>query len=216
MIKLTKTAKPNILLQNAQKWTEEYLTCLQNHQVPSDTIINRYKHPDIKAALEAETHGKCAYCESKIMHVEYGDSEHILPKNKDARPDLYVEWDNLTLACTLCNRDGKKAYYDPNAPLVNPYTDNIDDYFNFVGYIIHPKNKKGTLTIDTIKLNRLALAERRKSLLEKISKIFDIWNALPNSDKVKNVLHTMLKDYCNIDSEYSAFVIHFLSQKGFV
>ena len=35
-----------------------------------------------------ETHGKCAYCESKIKHIDYGDIEHILPKNKNARPDL--------------------------------------------------------------------------------------------------------------------------------
>lgn len=87
---------------------------------PSETIAHRYNNKAIKDTLEKETFGKCAYCESKIRHVEFGDIEHILPKCKDARPDLYVEWSNLTLACEVCNRVNKRDYYNPNIPLVNP------------------------------------------------------------------------------------------------
>ena len=129
MIKLTKGKKPQVLIDNAAKWTEEYLDCIQSGKNPSETIAHRYNQPEIKSALERETYGKCAYCESKLKHVEFGDIEHILPKHKNARPDLYVEWDNLTLACEVCNRKCKKDYFDPQMPLINPYIDDPDKVF---------------------------------------------------------------------------------------
>lgn len=61
MIKLSKVQKPQVLVDNATQWTAEYLACLNANQKPSDTIAHRYNHPDIKAALEEETTGKCAY-----------------------------------------------------------------------------------------------------------------------------------------------------------
>lgn len=91
MRKIKKLQKPQILINNAARWTQEYCSCLASGTKPSDEIASRYKEPTIKATLEKETHNKCAYCESKIKHITYGDIEHILPKNKDARPDLYVE-----------------------------------------------------------------------------------------------------------------------------
>ena len=220
MIKLKKIAKLKILVQYAQQWTQEYLNCLKRGEEPSNTIKYRYKHPEIKDAVETETHGKCAYCESKIKHIDYGDIEHILPKNKDARPDLYVDWNNLTLACTLCNRDGKKTYYDPQAPLVNPYVDDPEDYFDFIGNLLHPKNtgkpNTANITIETIKLNRIALAERRQDLITKVKRLFNLWNSTSDSG-VKNTLHNIIvQEYCTPDKEYSAFVNHFLSDNGFV
>ena len=65
----------------------------------------------------------------KLGMLNLGDIEHILPKCKDARPDLYVEWSNLTLACEVCNRVNKRDYYNPNIPLVNPYEDNPNEFF---------------------------------------------------------------------------------------
>ena len=118
MIKLKKGPKPKILINNAERWTEEYCECLDNNEKPSSTVANRYNCPEIKDALEDETHGKCAYCESYIKHISYGDIEHILPKNKDARPDLYVTWSNLTLSCEICNRSGKGTYYNTKIPLI--------------------------------------------------------------------------------------------------
>lgn len=113
MRKIKKTPKPQVLIDHAKEWTTEYCACLNAGNKPSDTVANRYNHPEIKTALEKETHEKCAYCESKIKHISYGDIEHILPKNRDARPNLYVEWANLTLSCEQCNRSGKRTYYNP-------------------------------------------------------------------------------------------------------
>lgn len=116
MIKINKDTKPKILEDNAKQWTDEYLTALKQSTPVPPHIKYRYQHNDIKDALEKETHGKCAYCESKIKHVAFGDIEHILPKNKNACPELYVEWTNLTLACEVCNRTNKKDYY--NLPIL--------------------------------------------------------------------------------------------------
>lgn len=124
--------KPQVLVDFAEQWTKEYLDCLQREEKPSETIAQRYNNKTIKDTLEKETFGKCAYCESKIKHIEFGDIEHILPKRKDARPDLYVEWSNLTLACEVCNRVNKRDYYNPNAPLVNPYEDDPKDFLFFL------------------------------------------------------------------------------------
>ena len=62
-----------------------------------------------KAHLKAETHGKCAYCESSTSTVAYGDVEHFRPKS--------VYWwlaycyDNFSYSCQLCNQLYKKATF---------------------------------------------------------------------------------------------------------
>lgn len=216
MIKLTKAAKPQILVNNAAKWTAEYIACLNANQKPSDAIAHRYNHPDIKNALETETYGKCAYCESKIKHIEFGDIEHILPKKKNARPDLYVEWNNLTLSCEVCNRTNKKDYYDPQMPLVNPYIDEPDDFFIFLGTLISPRNNnpRGFVTESTLDLNRSDLVIRRNERLQSINKLLFSWEQASDI-MIKNVLANEIKKECAPDKEYSAFVRHFLISKGF-
>lgn len=216
MIKLSKGKKPKILVDNAAQWTKEYVGCLNANQKPSDTIAQRYKHADIKDALEKETYGKCAYCESKIKHIEYGDIEHILPKKKCARPDLYVEWSNLTLACEVCNRTNKKDYYDPQMPLVNPYDDDPEDYFLFMGAMISSKdnNPRGFVTENKLDLNRSDLVVRRNERLQSVSKLLFTWSQTLNPT-IKDVLANELKKECAPDKEYSAFVRHFIVAKGF-
>ena len=163
MRKIKKTPKPQVLIDHAKEWTTEYCACLNAGNKPSDTVANRYNHPEIKTALEKETHEKCAYCESKIKHISYGDIEHILPKNRDARPDLYVEWANLTLSCEQCNRSGKRTYYNPKLSLVNPYTDAPEDFLHDIGPLVMPipGNDRAIVTEKVLKLNRSTLVERR-------------------------------------------------------
>ena len=69
MIKLTKIEEPDILKENSSKWTDEYLDCIKKNIKPTPTIKYRYRDKSIKEQILKETHGKCAYCESKISHV---------------------------------------------------------------------------------------------------------------------------------------------------
>ena len=73
-----------------------------------------YRHSEVRAALTHLFHAKCAYCESKVLHVAALDIEHFRPKGGVVRPDgtllpdhywwLTVTWENLYLACESCNR----------------------------------------------------------------------------------------------------------------
>lgn len=65
-------------------------------------------------------HGKCAYCESKVLAVAPGDVEHYRPKKKvedDSKHEGYYwlayETSNLVPACENCNRTAGKLNQFP-------------------------------------------------------------------------------------------------------
>ena len=76
--------------------------------------FSRYKHDDVKDALETLFDGKCAYCESNFHHVAPEDIEHWRPKGAviledgtERKPAYYwlaASWDNLLPSCIHCNR----------------------------------------------------------------------------------------------------------------
>ena len=39
-----------------------------------------YGHKTVKKALIEAQHGKCCFCEAKVVHISYGDVEHFRPK----------------------------------------------------------------------------------------------------------------------------------------
>ncbi|MBQ0036391.1 MAG: HNH endonuclease [Firmicutes bacterium] len=215
MIKLIKNKKPKILVDNENQWTKDYLECLKSG-IENNTALYRYNNNEIKKALEIETHGKCAYCESKIKHIGFGDIEHILPKNKNARPELVVDWNNLTLACEYCNRKCKKDYYSIDDPLINPYVDSPDDFLFFAGSLVFSRNQnsKGQISVKVLDLNRAELVVRRSECLERIDELLYEWKTQTNKN-YKNVLSSELKKETSNDKEYSAFVKHYLISVGF-
>lgn len=217
MIKLTKIEEPDILKENALKWTVEYLDCITNDIKPTSTIKYRYRDKSIKEQILKETHGKCVYCESKISHVCPGDIEHILPKNKDARPDLYVKWDNLTLACEVCNRDYKKDYFNEQDPLINPYEDNPEEHLIAGGPFLYnmPGDRKGYITIKILGLNRTTLIERRKERIESISSLLEKWISEQNP-YIKSILKEQIIKEASSDSEYSFIIKSHLKSLGIV
>lgn len=216
MIRINKSTKPKILEDNAKKWTDEYLAALKLSEPIPNHIKHRYQHPDIKDALEDETHGKCAYCESKFKHVAFGDIEHILPKNINAKPELYVEWDNLTLACEVCNRVKKGDYYEPSDPLINPNEEEPENFLIGCGpFIYHvPGSRKGDLTRTILDLNRFELIERRKEKIENIIPLLDKWKNEKNKT-YKELLYLQIKEESMDDKEFSFIVKSYLQQTDF-
>jgi len=69
-----------------------------------------YKGDDVRHALEALFHGKCAYCESRYDTTSPVDIEHFRPKGAVegiVHPGywwLAAEWTNLLPSCIDCNR----------------------------------------------------------------------------------------------------------------
>lgn len=195
MIKLSKTAKPTILVRNADAWTDDLMSYVNRGAIVPDSVKNRYNHPDIKRALTLETHGKCMYCEGFIGAVSYPHIEHFRPKTK--YPDKTFEWDNLGLGCQVCNTN-KNSVFDESLPYINPYFENPDDFFIFLGTMI--SQRPGCARAENMKtqlqLNRPELMEQRKEAIERVTNLVERYVA-----ETKPVVKKMLKK--NIEIELS-------------
>ena len=211
MIKINKIDPPSSIIQNKEKWTEEAQKYYEGNSDNKD-FSTRYRQPDIKDRLVVETKSKCMYCESKILHVSYGDIEHIKPKSK--RPDLIVDWDNLGLACTKCNNN-KSSYYDSSLPLVNPYEDDPSEYFKFVGPMLQALiDERSIMTESVIGLNRMDLLERRADRLRPLCNLLEQIKLIENPE-IKNALLLQVCLESDPSKEYSAMVRDYLSMNGF-
>src|SRR5262245_28463174 len=102
MIRIRRLSAPRILQKKAQEWRRKLLAAKSKSE--RERALEKYRHVEVKRTLVSMFHGKCAYCESKITHVDYGHIEHYRPKSgKNGRPDLTFAWTNLLLACGVCN-----------------------------------------------------------------------------------------------------------------
>ncbi len=216
MIKVNRTPKPAILEQNATTWTANYLDAKKKfEQNPSpenkklvETAEKKYNHETVKSALIEMFNGKCAYCESHIIHIDYGDIEHFRPKSKF--PVFCFDWDNLLLSCSICNGVSNKSNKFPleseGGFLINPVIENPNDFFRFEFdentklFLLFPKDERAKTTINTIGLNREKLANIRTkeliSIVELISKIevtAMILNELSECFSDKNQYYAFIK-----------------------
>ncbi|MBY0221621.1 HNH endonuclease [Sporosarcina aquimarina] len=206
MIKLTKLNEPGILEENAENWKSLYLAYKTGDKSVSKNIGTKYSHKEVKTALIKETHGKCAYCESKILHTSFGDIEHILPKSEI--PEKCFEWSNLTLACPVCN-NRKRDYYDNNNLLIDPYEDEPSAHLFFAGPLVSYISERGNLTGLKIDLNRTELVENRTKHLKSLDGfIMQIQNTtLP---ELRTALFDDLRKTASISEEYSKMVRDFI------
>lgn len=88
-----------------------------------------YRHSSVKAALEGMIGKKCWYCEDGARRY---DIEHFRPQS--IYPILAYKWENLLLACQICNQNfkndqfplrpgGQQAIEDPLRPETRTDTD---------------------------------------------------------------------------------------------
>ena len=213
MIALQKTEQPAILRDNAESWRQELCDVLAAGGAPTKTQRTRYNQPEVKAALVAETRGKCAYCESKIRHIDDGDIEHIEPKS--IVPESTFNWNNLTLACTVCNRNKGDYYGVPGSAeeLINPYNDQPSDHFLFHREILTPSpdSIRALRTEETISLNRAELVERRR---EKMAELHGLVVAFAQAEAAYKpmVIRQIKRRYLDNSHEYSAFTRRFVEE----
>jgi hypothetical protein len=212
MIKLEKRDIPQVLKDNAYSWTQTYLNLLGTGSEIPKSLKTKYNLKEIKEQIERETYGKCAYCESYVNHVCPGDIEHILPK--DHRPELIFEWENLiTYACEECNRSGKRTYYNPSDPLINPYMDEPTEHFIAAGPMLFqkPGDRKGFISHKVLKLNRTELIERRSERLKSIISLIDTW-ANEKDPLIKDILSNELLTEADKDKEYSFMIREYIKK----
>lgn len=207
---ITKLATPTVLIEKAVKWSNEYKA-----DQASSTKKYRYRHAEIKTVLKEETGFKCIYCESKIGHNTPGDIEHKIPSSKNI--EYHFVWENLTIACTECNRR-KNDYYESGEEFIDPYLDNVEAMLNHHGPIVtwSTGEKRAEISVRMLDLN----SHRRTPLIiRKIEKIEELINLIERHHQeedliLKSLLHRQIQEMCNLMSEYSGMVLSIVRSKG--
>ena len=208
MRSLTKFPEPEVLATNAADWLTAYLA-----DPDSNTKRYRYRHSDIKTVLRDETGWKCVYCESYIGHNTPGDIEHKVPTSHD--PNLHFTWDNLTIACTECNRR-KNDFYDENSGFLDPYSDLVEEMTLHVGPLLFwkPGETRAELALRLLQLHnmdRAQLVQSKIDTLEKARAIADLIAAEPDP-LLRSLRLNELQRMQGVTAEYSACVRTFVEQ----
>ncbi|MDP2784000.1 MAG: retron system putative HNH endonuclease [Sulfurimicrobium sp.] len=206
MIRVARTGKPIVIEKKQAAWTQALLGATTHKE--KQRAEGKYRHRAIKDALVSMFHGKCAYCESKISHIDYGHIEHFRPKSKPEFRHLTFEWNNLLLSCPVCNDAGHKGDHFPEAvdggPLVNPCDDLPDDHFEFVVdqtawlATVVGKTSRGEMTEKLLGLNRPELRAYRSKLVMKLC----VLSRYVETDADAKML---FEEACRDDAEYAAF-----------
>jgi len=187
MIKIIKPKEVPLVL-NDKKAQQEF-----DKNIEAKKFVGQEIYKKVKTDLEKIYNKKCAYCESNICAVSYSHIEHYRPKNEYYW--LVYSWDNLLLACQICNTNKgekfetnetkiiyKKQFlndlhdkaYDFNEiekpQLINPeLEEDLDNHFTFnLKAEIIAKSERMKYTIEVCELNRADLVAAR----------IEIWNEL--------------------------------------
>ena len=203
MRRLDKSACPDVLERNGVRWLHEFL-----EEPNNATRRYRYRHPSIKRRLKNETYAKCVYCESKIGHNTPGDTEHIKPVSK-ACQDIFV-WENLTIACTECNRR-KSDYYDMNCMLLNPYTDDVEAMIVHLGPFItwQVGNERAEITIRKLELDSCTRMELIVRKIERIEQIKHLLERIEGIDggALRELLELKVHELTALGAEFSGMAM---------
>lgn len=189
---------------------------------------------DAKPALMAAQHKKCAFCESRVSHISYGDVEHFRPKagyhSKRNEPLiqpgywwLAYTWNNYSVSCQICNQQLKKNLFPlgPNgvratgpaddllaedALLVDPMLDNPLAHIEFREELAVARgaSEKGAATIDILGLNRPDLSEARRERWVLVRGLIIERMAKLDSGSPTLELDTLLAEAIRPEKEYSA------------
>ncbi len=150
---------------------------------------DRYRTEDIKEALKAIYHDKCAYCEKNIKDTNFHIDHH---RPKAIYYWLAYSWDNLLLCCDKCNlkkgdtfdiQGKKRAGFNPNdlkdihnlTPeynkiekplLVNPELEDVEDklIFDWKTGDIDSHDPRCRYTIECCELDRKEANEKRQKI----------------------------------------------------
>jgi len=215
MIHVHRIPIPPILAVNSDMWRNTYLAKRKiftaNPSVATRKKMisagKKYNQRQVKEALRQMFSDKCAYCESHITHIDFGEIEHFRPKS--TFPHLCFDWDNLLLGCSVCNGAQFKGNNFPeeveNGPIVNPVTDNPGDFLAFeydpnsgTANILEIHHR-GKTTVNVLGLNRRELVRHRSDVVRKIAFV---------AIKAKKGDHEAIDELnrcCEKDQEYAAF-----------
>ena len=108
--------------------------------------------------------GKCAFCESKMVHVSPAHIEHYRPKGDKRFVHLMFRWDNWLLSCSVCNTSkGDRFPECEGLPcLIDPTREEPSEHLEFVGVQAASKTVRGDETVRLVNLSRSELEDQRR------------------------------------------------------
>jgi hypothetical protein len=238
LISVSRIPQPKVLTTNSAKWLANlqeqilHLETLENAPNVEETkpkkakqkqnvenARKKYGHAGVKNALVNMFHGKCAYCESKITVVDFGDIEHFCPKSE--YPDLTFEWSNLLFSCAVCNGASHKGTNFPldvngNPLLIDP-TDGITDPNTHLDFAwddiaglanVYGRDDRGKTVENIFDLNgskgRKELVAHRSEYVKKLLVLLRLAQ-LDDQEAID-----LLQRSCDSSSEYSAFALVYI------
>lgn len=251
MIRIVKPHRaPKILSTRGKATTEANNAAFDANPEDYKTGARRFKFDralygakSVKNALIKVQLGKCAFCEAKILHVDHGDVEHFRPKGGVADapngpmhlPGYYwlaYVWDNLFLACAICNQTGKRNLFplaDPGrralnhhddhaaepALLIDPGRDDPEAHIGFRQEIAFSIDGglRGSATIDVLGLNRVELAEHRLDRLRLLQAVGNLLRLLPSHADETREARQILEDATKPNAEYASMARWLLNRQ---
>lgn len=181
MIKITKHEAPEKLIKNGTAQTKIDIEEYSNNKLKYDSGASKfealstiYNSDIVRETLEAIQKNKCCYCETKSTRSN-SDVEHFRPKaayssdfkGKSMYPGYFwlaYDWDNLFLACQVCNQIFKNDFFpieeentraqlndfnieNENSLFVHPSKDEPEAEIEYRESIPYGKTEKGKKTI---------------------------------------------------------------------
>ena len=216
MIKVNRRAisKPAILVQREKDWLVDLgIADSSGKRRLIKTAESNYNHKSVRKALQLLFHDKCAYCESIITHISTPQIDHYKPKSRYR--NHCFSWNNLLLACGVCNSREYKGDKFPTrrdgGPIINPTTDDPSDHFSFQYdhnarlALVLGTPPRGKTTEMLLGLNRRVLLGRRSNIVRKLAYVILDYH---DDEEAKDII-----DYAiSHDAEYSAFCVELKRQ----
>jgi uncharacterized protein (TIGR02646 family) len=222
VIRINKPATPPAILTGRGKAARAALEAAheggKRDFAESDFDKTIYGPKAVKDALRRAQHDKCAFCESSVSHVSYGDVEHYRPKAAVAQKEgdrydqpgyywLAYEWANLFFCCQLCNQRFKRNLFPLRNPkqrarshrgrltrekplLLDPSDTEPTDHVTFHGELAVPVggSLEGQTTIEVMGLNRTELLAKRRVHLELLDDLRAALNAFRDRQQMTSTL----------------------------
>lgn len=190
--------RANAALQKVALFYDREAETRAQERPPFDPVVFR----SAKTLLLERFHGKCAYCESRIVAGDSADLENYRPKSRYWW--LAYDWENLLVACPACNRakadrfplqDESKRAKEPTdlevelPLLLNPCQDQPAEHLVFADDgKVYSSTERGQASIDTLQLNRAGLIQERQNIQ------VEAGLAISKSTKNSGFLLTLIKD----------------------
>ncbi|MBW6528534.1 hypothetical protein KZ813_16955 [Sphingomonas sp. RHCKR7] len=205
-----------------------------------------YGAPEVRDALAQAQHGKCCFCEVEIEHpYMHRHVEHWRPKGgvspvgggRATPPGYYwlaYDWENLLLACVVCNSSNKgtsfplvdeadraRTHHDPIAAerplLIKPDEEDPAGHMEWIDDQPRGTTDAGWTTIEVLGLIRPEDVKRTRRFLEiaqayrRLWKIHDVDD--PTVREIAADLRRLLEAAPRPESPFSAMATAFLESR---